>query len=76
MFSPWEAISKRHLDTAMCDNRVERKRKWWVKEEAKAIKIVAFQAYGRSLEMVTLFKYLGRVIISSDNNWSALVVNI
>ena len=34
-----------------------------------------FSAYGRPLDMVTSFKYLGRVISSAEDNWPA-VVNI
>ena len=37
---------------------------------------VAFQAYGRPLEMVMEFKYLGWVITASGGNWTAVVSNI
>ena len=33
----------------------------------------SFQGYGRPLDMVTLFKYLGRVLTAADDNWTALV---
>ena len=36
----------------------------------------AFQAYGRPLVMVTLFKYLGRVLTAVDDNWPAVVGNL
>ena len=35
----------------------------------------AFKDYGRPLEMVTLFKYLERILTESDNNWPAVVAN-
>ena len=36
----------------------------------------AFQAYGEPLENVTAFKYLGRVMTVSDDDWPAVVGNL
>ena len=36
----------------------------------------AFIAYGRPLEIVTSFKYLGRLISKEDENWLAVVNNL
>ena len=36
----------------------------------------AFQAYGRPLEMVNSFKYLGRVLTEVDDDWTAVVRNL
>ena len=33
----------------------------------------AFTAYGRPLEMVSSFRYLGRILTGMDNNWTAVV---
>ena len=33
----------------------------------------AFQAYGRPLETVNYFKYLGWVLTASDDDWPAVV---
>ena len=38
--------------------------------------MVAFEAYGRTLYMVKAFKYLGRVRVSSDDNWPVVVANL
>ena len=35
-----------------------------------------FQAYGKLLKEVLEFKYLGRVLTSSDDNWLAVVGNL
>ena len=35
-----------------------------------------FQAHGRPLEKVTLFKYLGRVLTEEDDDWPEVVVNL
>ena len=36
----------------------------------------AFQAYGRTLEIVKYFKYLGQIMMALDDYWSAVVGNI
>ena len=36
----------------------------------------SFQAYGRPLTTVTDFKYLGRILTASDENWTSVVGNI
>ena len=36
----------------------------------------AFSAYGPPLEMVTSFKYLGWVILATDNDWPEVVRNL
>ena len=36
----------------------------------------AFEAYGTSLENITAFKYLGRVITAGDDDWPAVVGNL
>ena len=35
-----------------------------------------FSAYGRTLETVTSFKYLGRVILATENNWPEVLSNL
>ena len=46
------------------------------KEEAQTSTVVAFQAYSRTLETVTAFKYLGRVLTPYDGDWMEVVVNL
>ena len=58
---------------AMCARGSERRLKRLWEEEAWLITAVDFEAYGRPLEMVTAFKYLGRIITASDDNWPAVV---
>ena len=60
----------------MCAKGLEHKIKRLREEEANASTSVAFQAYGRPLEMVTAFKYVGRVLTTSNDNWPTVVVNI
>ena len=35
-----------------------------------------FQAYGRPLETVAYFKYLGRIFTASDDDWPEVVDNL
>ena len=60
----------------MCAKVSERKIKWLREDEAQASMAVYFQAYGRPLETVTEFKYLGWVLTASDENWPVVVTNI
>ena len=36
----------------------------------------AFRAYGTPLEMVTSFRYLGRVMSEADDDWTEVVQNL
>ena len=36
----------------------------------------AFEAYGKLIESVTEFKYLGRILTATDNDWPAVVGNL
>ena len=45
-------------------------------EEARAVTSRAFSAYGRPLEMVPFFKYLGRVLLAADDDWPAVIQNL
>ena len=40
-----------------------------VEEEMRESVERAFQTYGRPLEMVNYFKYLGRVLTVGEDNW-------
>ena len=37
---------------------------------------MVFSAYGRTLEMVPYFKYLGRVLLYADDDWTEVIRNI
>ena len=38
--------------------------------------MTAFQAYGRPLETVLSFKYLGCPLIATDNDWPEIITNL
>ena len=37
---------------------------------------MTFEAYGKPLETVSTFKYLGRVMTAGDDNWPAVAGNL
>ena len=45
-------------------------------EETQSSTLVAFQSYGRPLYMVTVFKYLGRVLTASYDDCPEVVKNL
>ena len=45
-------------------------------EELMESTVWAFEAYGKPLENVSSFKYLGRVMTAGDNNWVAVAGNL
>ena len=66
----------KHQVRAMCTKGAERKLKRLWEEGVEASMKVAFQAYGRSLKTVTVFKDLGRALTTSDENWPEVIANI
>ena len=76
MFVTWWELNENHQATVMCARGAERWMKRLQDEEARLSTAVAFDAYGRPLEMVTLFKYLSRIIRKSDDDWLAVVTNL
>ena len=59
MLVPWRTLNVRHPDTAQCAMGAEKKRQRLAEEELRDITERAFEAYGASLEIVGVFKYLG-----------------
>ena len=73
---PWRVLNGIHRRTAQCKKGAEKKIRRLAAEEEMAITSRAFRAYGHPLEMVTSFKYLGRVISKADYYWTAVVRNL
>ena len=68
-------MNRKHQATEMCANEAGKKLKRLREEEAQESTAVSFQDYGRTLETVTEFKYLWRVLTASGGVWPALVDN-
>ena len=65
-----------HRCTEQCTQGAERKRRRLLAEEEREVNTRAFSAYGRPLVMVTSFKYLGLVILMTENNYPEVVRNL
>ena len=47
-----------------------------MKDKAQAGTDITTTTYGIPLEPVTYFKYIGRFLLTADNDWSAVVHNL
>ena len=52
---------------------MEQKRRRLAAEEKREVTARDFRAYVLPLEMVNSFRYLGRVILTEDNDWPAVL---
>ena len=76
MLVPRKALNGTQRRTAQCIRGVERRRRRLAEEEGREVTVRNFSAYGRPLGMVTSFKYLGRVILATDDDWMAVLRNL
>ena len=70
----WQATG--HGDVSQGSRGEERRRKRWREEEARRSTTVNFQAYGRTLVAVAEFKYIGKVLTDSYDDWPEVVGNL
>ena len=76
MLVPWRALNRRHHATALFRKGAERKRRQIAEEDLKDSTERAFEAYGKPIETVNKFKYLGRVMTAGDDDWPAVAGNL
>ena len=69
-----KALNGRHLETNQCRTVAERKLRRLAAAEITSEK--AFHAYGKKIRAVTEFRYLGRVMTNTDNDWPAVEGNL
>ena len=60
----------------MCKSGVERKHRRLAEAEIRESTEMAFEAYGKQLESVPRFTYLGRVMTAGDDDWPAVAGNL
>ena len=72
----WRALNGKHHDTAMCRSGVERQRRRMAETELRESTEMDFEAYGKPLEAVPSFKYLGRIMTAGDDDWPAVAGNL
>ena len=73
---PRRALNGCHPGTAQCEKGAERKRRRLAETEMRDNSEQAFEAYGAPIESVMEFRYLGRILMETDDNWPVVVGNI
>ena len=73
---PWRSLNGRHKSTAMCRSGADRKRRQLAETEIRESTKMAFEVYGRQLNTVPSFKYLGRILTAGYNDWPAVAGNL
>ena len=76
MLVPCRDMNGIYRGTAQFKKGTERKRRRLEVEEEREVTSRAVSTYGHPLEMVTSFKYLGKVISAADNYWPEVVRNL
>ena len=71
-----KALNGRHLETSQCRKVAERKQRRLAEAELEATSEKAFHTYGTKMRAVTEFKYLGRVLTNTYDDWPAVAGNI
>ena len=69
-------LNGRHLGTEQCAKGAERKRRRLAETETRENLERAFHAYGQLMEAVLEFRYLGRLLTATDDDWTAVAGNI
>ena len=73
---PRRALNGCHPGTAQCAKVAERKRRRLAETETRENSEQAFEAYRALIELVSEFKYLGRILTATDDDWPAVVRNL
>ena len=73
---PRRALNGSHLGNAQCAKGAEIKRLRLDETETRENSKWAFKAYGEPMEAVSEFKYVGRILTSTDNDWPAVAWNL
>ena len=71
-----KALNGRHLETNQCRTGAERKIRRLAAAEGEAATEMAFNAYGKRMQSVKEFRYLGRIRTSTDDEWPAVARNL
>ena len=71
-----KALNGCHLETNQCKKGGERKQRRLAAAEVETTSEKAFHAYGNKMWAVTEFRYLGRLMTITDENWPAVAGNL
>ena len=76
MFVPWRALNGLHKSTEMCRSGADKKRRRLAEAEVRDSTKMAFEVYGKQIQSVFRFKYLGRILTEGDDDWPAVAGNL
>ena len=76
MLVPWADLNRRHPEMDIYERGSERNIRRLAEEEAQSGEVTEFRDYDRPPEIVSSFKYLGRLLTATDYNWTAVISNI
>ena len=68
MFVPWRALNGRQKNTEMCRGGTDKKRRQLAEEKVRDSAEIAFEIYGKQLQKVPQFKYLGRILTEGNED--------
>ena len=71
-----KALNGRHLGNSQCRTGTERKRRQLVEAEMRKTSERELHAYWKQMMAVTEFRYLGRVLTATDDDWPEVAGNI
>ena len=71
-----KALNGRHLGTNQCRKGAERKIRRLAAAEGEAATEREFNAYGKRMKLVKEFRYLGRILTCTDDDWPAVARNL
>ena len=75
MFVLWRSLNGCHNITEMCRSGEDKKRWRLTESEVRDSKEMAFEVYGKQIQSVPRFKYLGRILTEGDDNWPVVAGN-
>ena len=76
MLVPRRDLNGQHLGIAQCKRGAEWKIRRLAEAETRESAERAFDAYGDPIKNMMEFKYLGRVLTESDDDWLEVVGNL
>ena len=76
MHVSYRALNNQHYATASCRAGAARMRQRYAQSDSRRASEVVFTVNGEDLEQVSVFKYLGRPLSSSDSDWPAVYYNL
>ena len=76
MFVPYKYLNQHHPATVLCARGAEQKRRRLEEKGKWKGGALTFKAYGQTLVMVSLFRYLGKTQMAVDYDWPAFISHL